>query len=490
MRAILLLLIPFSIFSQVDQQSQKIDSTLYHIALNIAPVDHIKAEYLSDSLYVYTKDKRQRIRIKMLSAYIFEKNEKRGRAIVEVLKVLEIAKENNEYLFLSKIYIFLSKNYRLIGFTDKGKYFLNKALEINEKISNNKKLTLQLASYNLELAEYAIEEKNFRKAIDLLKLAILKSAIIEDQNIKTIFSSTIEEKLANCYMLLNEKEKALSHYYKAKANFIKNKDENSVWATLIYQGLGNLHLQTKSLDSANFYLKKALSIVKDNTTNSIKPQLFKSLSEYYKQINEIDSFYVYNQKYNTVLLHNIVQKKLIINRAYNTLNDQPIKKSNNLIYFVLLVILLSGLVFVNIFFLRKDKINSIKHKKNVVDQQLSKTIEADLIKKIKEFEDSNLYLDKNISLHTLIDFLNTNAKYFRNFLKKHKNTDYTTYINQLRIHYIKEKLTTNKKYLNYKISYLANECGFSSHSKFSSNFKNITGLSPSEFIKEVRNKSI
>ncbi|HLV38436.1 helix-turn-helix domain-containing protein, partial [Xanthomarina sp.] len=63
-------------------------------------------------------------------------------------------------------------------------------------------------------------------------------------------------------------------------------------------------------------------------------------------------------------------------------------------------------------------------------------------------------------------------------------------INKLRIQYIVNKLKSDPDYLNYKISYLAEECGFSSHSKFSASFKNVTGLSPSTFISNLTNNKL
>ncbi|OAD44532.1 hypothetical protein LPB303_12970 [Polaribacter atrinae] len=153
------------------------------------------------------------------------------------------------------------------------------------------------------------------------------------------------------------------------------------------------------------------------------------------------------------------------------------------------------MLFFGVYFIQKklfqiQKNRPINHKDNSSPDILSEKIESELMQKIKEFEESKHYLDKNMSLPTLISLLNTNTTYLRSFIKKHKNTDYNNYINELRIQYIKEKLTTDKDYLNYKISYLANKCGFRSHSKFSTNFKKFTGLCPSEFITDIRNKSI
>ena len=42
--------------------------------------------------------------------------------------------------------------------------------------------------------------------------------------------------------------------------------------------------------------------------------------------------------------------------------------------------------------------------------------------------------------------------------------------------------------MNYKISYLAENCGFSSHSSFATVFKSITEISPVTFIELLRNE--
>ena len=127
------------------------------------------------------------------------------------------------------------------------------------------------------------------------------------------------------------------------------------------------------------------------------------------------------------------------------------------------------------------------HKDGLSDYVLSEKTENELLDKLKQFENSKKFLDKNISLPMVIGQLNTNTKYFRQMLKKHRETDFNSYINELRIQYILNKLNTDKKYLSYKISVLADECGFSSHSKFSASFKTITGDSPSNYINNLKN---
>lgn len=109
--------------------------------------------------------------------------------------------------------------------------------------------------------------------------------------------------------------------------------------------------------------------------------------------------------------------------------------------------------------------------------------EIKLLELLDDFEKGDLFNNKNMSLPFLAGELNTNTKYLSYVINQHKSTDFKSYINRLRINYIVDKIINDEKYRQYKISILADECGFSSHSKFASVFKAVTDLSPSAYIK-------
>ncbi|WP_341222341.1 helix-turn-helix domain-containing protein [Polaribacter atrinae] len=493
MRFLLLFLIPLAAFSQIDSQAKKFDSIYYQVAVNISSANPVKAIYLADSLSLYAANKQQKIKSLMLVADILAKQEKRGEAIIKALEVLEIAKEAKEYVLLARNYGFLATQYRMIGFLDKGKSFLNEGIKVSSLFSDKKQVVNYIAICNQELAEFALEEKDYKKTIEYLRLAMLTFEKEENAQTKCFVMANAEEMLGRSYLFLGDVDQAISHF--SKANFFINDAGagNTIWASLIYQSLGNAFLESKNLDSAGVYLKRSLSISKDSNHGSLKQRVFRSVSEYYYQIKEIDSFTLYNSKYNTQLAKNTAEKRLMINSAYNSLNERPEgKSSNNKMYVVALVVLLSALGF---YFIRK-KANTTEDKDLVdvgsksSDFTISQKTEDYLEAKLNEFEMSDQFLDKNMSLPKLLGLLNINSKYFRRFLKNNKNTDYNNYINGLRIQYIKEKLTTDKEYLNYKISYLAEECGFSSHSKFSASFKSVLGISPSEFIHKLKEDKV
>lgn len=116
------------------------------------------------------------------------------------------------------------------------------------------------------------------------------------------------------------------------------------------------------------------------------------------------------------------------------------------------------------------------------DIKMSIDTEKRILEKMEEFENQLLYLDPHISILSLATFCETNIRYVSMILKNKKEQDFCSYINMLRIYYIVQKIEEVKEYRSYKISYLAKISGFSSHSKFSSMFKQVIGLSPSEFI--------
>lgn len=127
----------------------------------------------------------------------------------------------------------------------------------------------------------------------------------------------------------------------------------------------------------------------------------------------------------------------------------------------------------------------IEHQtRNSIDEKeiMSCEVKEEILKKLLLFEEGTKYTDRNFNLSALSVKLKTNTKYLSYIINKYKKKDFNSYINELRILYIIKKMENNPAYLNYKISYLADECGFSSHSKFTAVFKSVVGMSPSRFM--------
>ena len=108
---------------------------------------------------------------------------------------------------------------------------------------------------------------------------------------------------------------------------------------------------------------------------------------------------------------------------------------------------------------------------------------------LQKFEDSKKYLDNKMSLPTLAGELNTNTKYLSEIINKYKDKNFNTYINELRVKHVIQLLSDDRSYLQYKISYIAEVGGFTSHSAFTNIFKSVTGMSPNDYIQTLRQQS-
>jgi AraC-like DNA-binding protein len=117
---------------------------------------------------------------------------------------------------------------------------------------------------------------------------------------------------------------------------------------------------------------------------------------------------------------------------------------------------------------------------------IPKETEERLLNGLGEMEAENVYLENNITLPYIASQLKTNTKYLSAIINKHKEKDFSSYINEWRILYIIDRLQQNPQYRQFKIAHLAEECGFSSHSKFTAAFKQVTGISPSAFISNLQ----
>lgn len=125
--------------------------------------------------------------------------------------------------------------------------------------------------------------------------------------------------------------------------------------------------------------------------------------------------------------------------------------------------------------------NNIPNKNTISDET-----EARILKALSKFEKSKSFLAKNFTISVLASQLNTNSKYLSDIIKKHRADNFNHYINNLRINYIVHKLYSEPKCREFKISYLAEESGFSSPQVFVLAFKKIHGVTPSYFIQKLK----
>lgn len=101
-----------------------------------------------------------------------------------------------------------------------------------------------------------------------------------------------------------------------------------------------------------------------------------------------------------------------------------------------------------------------------------------------EIESQELYRDPGFTLSKLSSVLNVNPIYISKAIHHKNYNNFNFYINTLRINYVKELI--NKMDLQkVTMLYIYSEAGFSNQSTFNRVFKQIEGVSPTEYINSI-----
>lgn len=107
-----------------------------------------------------------------------------------------------------------------------------------------------------------------------------------------------------------------------------------------------------------------------------------------------------------------------------------------------------------------------------------------IIEKLRVFEEEKRYLQKNLKMPDVADIVGTNRSILSHIVNVYLKIHYPDYIKTLRIRHITELMLEDKIYLKYKMESLADICGISSRQMFSLHFRQINGMSPTEFIRQ------
>jgi len=315
------------------------------------------------------------------------------------------------------------------------------------------------------------------------------------------------------YVLKDNLDSALHHYKKAEYYARDANDESNL--AFVFQSYGDYYRSMEKSDSAIANYKKSIRIAQKFGGYKLAQSVTNHIRQLYLAKGDKENSIKYDQlssQLNDSI--NIIKKRELseVVSILETNKDNELKKSNKTKYLIIVSLLLFAMTVSTyaIYQYIKNKKDYLKFTKVIEGMEkstLAKVLgkvkksgsekaflsnisdekEQDLTKKLNNFERKEHYLSPEISLGSLASNFNTNVNYLSKVIKKHKDHNFSSYINELRINYITNKLRSNPEYLNYKIAYLAEECGFTSYSSFVSIFKQQTGITPSKFI-EYLNK--
>jgi len=299
---------------------------------------------------------------------------------------------------------------------------------------------------------------------------------------------------------------------------IKAKD--FAWASVVYYYLGKIYQDSGQSKSLKYFMKVD-SIF--STHHFILPEVRPSYEElikdskrgknlekelyYTKQLLKVDSVLNRDFNYLSAKMHKEYDTKLLIDKK----EILERKSKGRLISMIVFIVL--SFIFLGMFIKRYAREQNVQRKytelqyrlgkegliaQNKLDEKKGKsgppveerksslTAEQtlELTTKLELFEKNNGFLQKGLTQNKLAAKLNTNTSYLSSYINEQKKVNFNRYLAELRIAYITKLLNSNKKYLNYTIEALAEECGISSRQNFSDLFYEINGIRPKDFIRK------
>lgn len=385
------------------------------------------------------------------------------------------------------------------------KYLLD-ADRIAKGLSSKKAKELFEARIVLNKIEMSIERRRSHKAKGLIDKndVLFKSIALENPDIKQHY--TIAK--ARIFSSLSELDSA-TVYFNAALQFAQNRKYADVLEkAFVSSELGRLYFQKKEHQASIALLLKSLKEAKKISNIPLLKMINRQLAINYLALNDRANYQLYSNEF--LKLNNTLEQseQESVNNVFNLISQEQEsyftdEKGKHAAYFYI-VLAISILVVVGcmVFWFKvtwkkkrlKEIINYLEISRNVFTKTTAERKEPNkkiiipieteqaILAKLKRFESSTKFTNNEMSLAVLAGQFDTNTKYLSEIINKHYQDNFNTYINKLRINYIIQKLKTDPNYMHYKISYLAEKSGFSSHSSFATVFKSITGIAPVTFI--------
>jgi AraC-like DNA-binding protein len=513
---------PFLLFSQSQtKESERRFDSIYYNAADISVTDVDRALKIADSLYLHSKTDLQKLRCLMLSAMFYQTKGTSDKTIEYAFEAEKIAIKIKDYNWQARILGFLATEFNNIGILKEREELINRMGEIVPKIPDDLQRSLMYPMYYQERAIFYLENKNDIKGWEYINLAEEHLLTLPDSHTKFMLLGLNDRLHGNFFLKLkSEPDSALVYYERSEDYYEKAENLGSYSMDVLYSGIGQAYLM-KGQDSLGLvYLKKAQQLSEEAENIPLNLEIYEVLSDYYKEKGETQKYVYYLEKYQE--LHRLTQNQKI--KPVIVLLESLKQKNQDLSYsrtylIGLSVLLALGIVLSFIWYRKKRKkdyqryqeiiaelkqngfvsTNSAIPLKLVDDEpehegeiekrgkpRISEEAEQKIIEGLKVFEKTDNFRNANYALADLASEIGVNTKYLSQVLNSRYGRDFNTYINELRINYIIEKLKTDSDYHLYKLSFLAEECGFSSHSKFSSVFKSVTGLTPTRFMSYLK----
>ncbi|WP_435523118.1 helix-turn-helix domain-containing protein [Chryseobacterium indoltheticum] len=421
----------------------------------------------------------------------------------------------------------LADQYQNLGLYHQSKKIISNILQNQALLkSGDMKVKTTIAKlYQLQAINFGIT-RNYPEAFQNLTISNQYLTGHNKENIILIWENKI---FRASYLLrqnkLEEAKKLLDQVIKE----VKRNGDYPFITAFAYENLSRYYFQKEDYNTAIKSLEAGLLQIENLPYNNIKIVFYELFTKNYLALNNDEKYHHYNNLYTDLKSKLDTNKKEGIQfivklvETYNKKNFE-IQKQNKIRQFrdisIIVLFFVLGILAYFLYESRrskdlkkqlaffekqkereksiqlhfdtlKDGIEREKEQKIIEKEspKVSKEKEDEILQKLQEWELSTNFLSKNMSISILSAQTEINTKYLSEVINSNKGKNFNAYINELRINHIAGLLKNDPAFLNYKVSYLAEYSGFSSHGAFTNVFKSITGMSPNHYIQEiVKNK--
>ncbi|MBC8755660.1 helix-turn-helix domain-containing protein [Kordia sp. YSTF-M3] len=337
-----------------------------------------------------------------------------------------------------------------------------------------------------------------------------KSQQHNDKEGSFLFLST----LGQWYQKTKQYENALSTFQEVLVYFEKNNDRK--WTILLHLYLGRLYDELKDYNTVIEILEKANTLIADEDFYfNDAPEIYLLLAKNYSYINDQEKAEVNFEKFKKfsgkiqqdnqklyAKLHETYDVKILEKKIFQ-LETKATRNLYTTIFITIFSILFFG--YIAIFYYKKNRHNSKKLSEilekikkeeapkftstinltKIEDQEVKRILTA-----LDELEKTEHFLSTSCTLNSVAKEIETNTSYLSKIVNTYKKKSFANYLNEYRINKVLVKLKIEKDYQQYTLKYIAEQFGFSRHETFSRVFKKQTGISPSYYLKKLKNDDL
>lgn len=497
-----------------ETKGDEFDKRYIEVNVSLLATNVVEAERVADSLLAVASSDEQKIKSYMLLAKIYENKGDMSKSIKSAIKANSLAEMTLNYSWQAVTSGLLSTTFRRLGLMRVSERYLVQAEKANEKQSDKERQVLTRINIAHEWYFHAVAENDYHKAKKYVLQAASNIKMEGNEDKRALLIKATNDQLNAICELHTGDIKKTDSLLEASLKKLGGMETNL--KPYIYRIMAESALAKKDLEKANQCLNLIDPYLKEKNVEELEMLTYETKAVYYKMRGDFSLSNDYTAKAIHIKDNSTKIAQQISDGLIDEIGtDKEIYENRYMMAIVgLVLVVLCFIIFSGYLILLKRHYKKRYHQlreHDVMDQSLdagSSSVshpialskrEIELKKEAKEinisketedrlyqgflFEERDLFfIDKTTSLAKLASSIGTNQRYASYIVQKYRSMDFYTYLQTNRINYIIGRIKSDPTLLDFKLAHLAEMCGFSSLSTFSTAFKNQTGLPPSAFV--------